>query len=69
MGHVYFIPVCPHIIYQAFAYLKPHNKSYKYISITKGLSSEGMFRFSYINIEIQGENESAKEKLFWMGKK
>ena len=68
MGHVYFTPVYPHIIYQAFAYLKSHNKLYKDVSITKGLSSEDMLRFSVINIEIQGKNDSATEKLFWMGK-
>ena len=38
--HVYFEPVCPHIIYQALAYLKSHNKLFEDISISKGLLSE-----------------------------
>ena len=53
MGHVYFEVVRPHIIYQALAYLKSHNKFYRDISIVKGLSSEDMFKFSDI-AEIQG---------------
>ena len=43
IGHVYFEPVHPHIIYQALTYLKLHNKFYKDISIAKGLSSQCMF--------------------------
>ena len=35
-GHVYFEPVCPHIIYQALTYLKSHNTFYEDISVTKG---------------------------------
>ena len=37
------------VIYQALAYLKSHNKFYKDISVTKGLSSEYIIRFSDIN--------------------
>ena len=37
MGHAYFEPVRPHIICQALAYLKPHNKLYEDISVAKGL--------------------------------
>ena len=28
-GHVYFEPVCLHIVYQTLAYLKSHNKFYE----------------------------------------
>lgn len=45
-------------MYQVGAYLKSHNKFYENIFNTKGLSSKGMFRFSDINVEIQGENEN-----------
>ena len=38
-GHVYFEPVYPHIIYQALAYLKSHEKLYEDISTAKDLSS------------------------------
>ena len=60
-GHVYFELVRPHIIYQALTYLKLHNKFCKDISVTKGLSSEDMFKFSDI-VEIPGETESVTEK-------
>ena len=61
-----FEPVCPHNIYQALAYLKSHKKFCKYISITKGLSSEDMFMFSDVNVEIQRENGSCSKKyLGW----
>ena len=66
--HVYFKPVHPKIIYQALAYLKSHNKLYKDIPITKGPSSEDMFRFSDINVEIQRENENVTEKISLDGK-
>ena len=46
----------------------PHNKFYKDFSITKGLSSEDIFRFSNINLEIQGENESIANKIILDGK-
>ena len=60
--HIYFEPVCSHILYQALAYLKSHNNVYTDISITKGHSSEELFRFSDI-VEIEGEHESATEKI------
>ena len=40
MGHAYFEPVCPHIIYQVLACLKSQNKFYEDIPIRKYLSSE-----------------------------
>ena len=46
----------------------PHNKFYKDFYVTKGLSSEDMFRFSNINLEIQGENESIAKKNILDGK-
>ena len=52
----YFKPDCPHI-YQMLAHFKHHNKLYENISITKGLSSEEMFRFPNNNADIQGEND------------
>ena len=55
-GHVYFEPVCPHVIYQALIYLKLHNKFYEDISIAKGLSNEDMLKFSDF-VEMQGETE------------
>ena len=55
-GVVYFEPVGT--IFQALTYLKSHNKFY----VTKSLSSEDMFRFSDVNIDIQGENESVVGK-------
>ena len=57
---MYFEPVGT--IFQALTYLKSHNNFYEDISITKSLSSEDMFRFSDINIDIQGENESVVGK-------
>ena len=42
--------------------MKSHDKSYEDISITKGLSSDEMLRFSDI-LETQGENESVNEKI------
>lgn len=53
--HVYFAPVHPHIIYQVLAYLKYHTEFHENISITKDLSNEDIFRFSNVNIDIQGE--------------
>ena len=47
-GHVYFQPVCSHIVYQACTYLKSHYKFYDDISIAKSFSSEDMFKFSDI---------------------
>ena len=46
--HVYFQPVCPHIVYQAHTYLKYYKKFYDDTSIEKVLSSEDMFKFSDI---------------------
>ena len=66
-GHVYFEPVFPHIICQVLAYLKPHNKFYEDISVTKGLSDEDMFNFSDIN-ENQEEIESVTENGILNGK-
>ena len=60
-GHLYFESVCPHIIYQAIAYLKSHNKFYEDIPVIEGLSSEDMLTFSDINDEIQGENDTDYE--------
>ena len=59
--HLYFKPVHAHITYQELTYLKSHHEFYEDISITKGLRSEKMIRFSDI-LEIQGENESVTEK-------
>ena len=42
----------PYNIYQALAYLKSLNKFYKYITITKGLSSEDGLMFSDTNVEM-----------------
>ena len=67
-GHIYFEPVHPQIIYQAFAYLKSHYWFYENISIAKGLSGKDMFRFSDI-VEIPGQNKNATEKLFLIEKK
>ena len=66
-GHVYFKPVCPHIIYQALSYLKSHNKFYECISVTKGLSGEDMFNFSDVN-ENQEEAEGVTENGILDGK-
>ena len=66
-GHVYFEPVCQHIIYQALAYLKSHNKFYEDISAQKGLSDEDMLKFSDIN-ENQEETESVTENGISDGK-
>ena len=66
-GYVYFEPVLPHIIYQALAYLKSHNKFYENISITKGLSSEDILNFSDID-ENQEEAESVTENGISDGK-
>ena len=38
-GYVYFEPVRPCAVYQAFDYSKLHNKCYKDITISKRLSS------------------------------
>ena len=62
-GHVFFEPVRVHIIYQVLASLKSHNKFHEDISITKGLSSGHMIRFSNINVEIWWENESVTENI------
>ena len=35
-GHVYFKPICKHIIYQEFTYLPYHVEFYEDISIAKG---------------------------------
>ena len=53
------------VINQALAYLKSQNKFYKDISITKGLSSEAIIRFSDINVKIQEENECYKKNFRW----
>ena len=66
-GHVYFEPVRPYVIYQALTYLKSHNKFYKDISVTKGLSGEDMLNFSDIN-ENQEETESVTENGISDGK-
>ena len=66
-GHVYFEPVCQHIIYQALTYLKSHNKFYEDISAQKGLSGEDMLKFSDIN-ENQEETESVTENGISDGK-
>ena len=52
-GHVYFEPICAHVIYQTLTYLKSHNKFYEDVSIAKGLSSEDKLKFSDF-VEIQG---------------
>ena len=65
--HVYFEPIWPHVIYQAIAYLKSHNKFYEDISIAKSLLNEKIFRFSSI-VEIQRKNKSVTEKLISDGK-
>ena len=66
-GHVYFEPVCPHIIYQALTYLKSHNRIYEDISIIKSFSSEDMLNFSDIN-ENQEETGSVTENSISDGK-
>ena len=65
---MYFEPAGPHIIYQALTYLKLLNKFYKDISITKGLSSEDMFKFSEI-VEIQGKTGSITKKKYFRRKR
>ena len=55
-GHVYFEPVCPHVIYQVLIYLKSHNKFYEDISLAKGLSNEDMLTFSDF-VEMLGETQ------------
>ena len=47
--------------------MKSFNKFYDNISITKGLSSEGMFKFSDI-VEIQGQSKCVTEKNISYGK-
>lgn len=47
-SHVYFEPVRPFTIYQTLNYLKSCNKSYEGITISKGLQSNEMLRFSKI---------------------
>ena len=68
---VYFELVCLLVEYQAFTYLKSHNKLYRDISIAEDPPSEKMFMFSDI-VEIQGETKSDTEKniseLFWKAK-
>ena len=58
-GHLCFEPVHSHIIYQALAYLKSHNKFYKDISVANKLED---FRFSDI-AKIQGQNKNVTEKI------
>ena len=60
-GHVYLEPVRPHVVYQVLTYLKSCNKFYEDISISKGLLSEDMFKFSDI-VEIQGQSDCVTEK-------
>ena len=56
-GHVYFEPVRQHIIYQALTYLKSYNEFYDDISITKGLSSKEIIRFSHIEENVSDGKE------------
>ena len=66
-SHVYFESVLPHIVYQALTYLKPYNKFFEDISITKGLSSEDIINFFDI-VEVQGQSECFDEKNVSDGK-
>ena len=66
-GHKSFEPLRPHIIYEALAHMKSHNKSQKDISIAKGLSSEHIFKFSEIH-ETQERKKSVTEKITSDGK-
>ena len=63
MLHKYLEPVRPITVHQTLTYLKSHDKLYKYLSITKGLSNEDMFLFSD-NFKIRGQSESVREKIF-----
>ena len=49
-------------MYQASTYLKSYNEFNEDISIVKGLSSKGRFKFSDI-IEIQGQSECVTKKI------
>ena len=60
-GHIYFKPVCPHIVYQEHTYLKSHYKFNDDISIAKSLLSEDMF-MSSDTFEIQGQSKCVTEK-------
>ena len=66
-AHVYFKPVCPHVVYQALTNFKSHNKFYEDIFITKSLSGEDMLNFSDIN-ENQDETESVTKNGISDGK-
>ena len=66
-GHVSLEPVHPLTAYQALTYLKSYNKFSEDISISKDLSREAMFKFSDV-VEIQGQSESATEKIISDGK-
>ena len=51
---MYFEPVCPQFCSRHFTYFKCYDSFYENISMTKGSSSDDMFKFSDI-VEIQGE--------------
>ena len=44
--YVYFEPVYPNVIYHALNYIKTSNNFYEDISISEGLSNEGVINFS-----------------------
>ena len=65
MGHAYFEPLCPHIIYQALTYLKFCNKFYEDNSTAKGLLSEDMltfceFRNFHLFVYLRSYNDKSK---------
>lgn len=67
-GYTYSKPFFSHIMYQTLTYLKSHNKLYDDISITKGLLSKSMFRFSDI-VETQMQIGCVFKQLFPMNNK
>ena len=62
-GYVYFEPVCHFHMYQVLDCLKSHYKFYNDISVSVGLSSNEMLRFSEME-PVEGENlETVPEKI------
>ena len=68
MGDVYFEPVCPHIIYQALAYLKSHNEFYKIYFYHKGSFKLRHSGFLILILEITEKMRVLQKKLVWNGK-
>ena len=65
-GYVYFELVCPFTMYQTLDYLTSYNKFYEDNSISTGLSSKEMLRFSEMKPVLEENLETVPEKLLEM---